>query len=119
MILIVFKGQNSLLDCFDTVNKLTEKKMQESIRTKLLKNARKVIGRYRILVRRHVAAIRQGSTLVTWKVDISSSERWMTEEKVPILREPELFKAQGCHSQRLIRQAFVGCFCENSFIARS
>ena len=40
-ILIVFKCQNSLLDCFDTVNKLIEKKMQESITTKLSMNAGK------------------------------------------------------------------------------
>ena len=40
-ILIVFKCQNSLLDCFDTANKFVENNMGESIVTKLLKNARK------------------------------------------------------------------------------
>ena len=40
-ILIVFKCQNSLVDYFDTVNKLIEKKMQESITTKLLMSVRK------------------------------------------------------------------------------
>ena len=39
-ILVVFKCQNSSLDYFDTVNKLIEKKMEESITTKLLMNAR-------------------------------------------------------------------------------
>ena len=55
-ILIVFKCQNSFLDYFGTVNKLIEKKMQESITTK-------------------------------WQMDISSGERWRTEEKVSILLE--------------------------------
>ena len=41
MILIVFKCQNSSLDYFDAVNKLIEKKMVESITTKLLMDARK------------------------------------------------------------------------------
>ena len=40
-ILIVFKCQNSSLDDFDAVNKLIEKKMEESFVTKLLMNARK------------------------------------------------------------------------------
>ena len=35
-ILIVFKCRSSVLDCFDTVKKFIEKKMQESIKTKLL-----------------------------------------------------------------------------------
>ena len=39
-ILIVFNCQNSSLDFFDTVNKFVEKKMEESIETKLLLNAR-------------------------------------------------------------------------------
>ena len=51
----------------------------------------KVIRRYRILVKRNVAAIRPCSVLVTRKMDISSGERWRTEEKVPVLFEPELF----------------------------
>ena len=40
-VLIVFKCQNSLLDYFDTVNKFVENKMEKSIATKLLENARK------------------------------------------------------------------------------
>ena len=40
-ILIVFKCHTSLLDCFDTVSKFVEKKMVESITTKLLMNARR------------------------------------------------------------------------------
>ena len=39
--LILFKNQNSLLDCFDIAKKLIDKKMQESITTKLQMNARK------------------------------------------------------------------------------
>ena len=65
-ILIVFKSPNSLLDYFDTVNKLIEKKTEGSITTKLLKNARTIIRRYGTLVRRTDAAIRQCSELVTW-----------------------------------------------------
>ena len=41
MILVVFKCQNSSLDYFDAVNKLIEKKMQKSITTMSLMNARK------------------------------------------------------------------------------
>ena len=41
MILIVINCPNSLLDCSDTANKFVEKKMVESIATKLLMNARK------------------------------------------------------------------------------
>ena len=63
--LIVFKRQNSLLDCFDTVNKFVEKKMVESIATKLLVNARRNYRRYRILVRRNEEALRPCSGLVT------------------------------------------------------
>ena len=40
-VLIVFKCQNSSLDNVDTVNKLIEKKMVESIATKLLMNVRR------------------------------------------------------------------------------
>ena len=56
-ILIVFKCQNSLFDCFDTVNKFVEKKMVESIATKLLVNARRNYRRYRILVNRNEEAL--------------------------------------------------------------
>ena len=41
MILLVLKCQNSLLDYFDTVKKLIDKMMEQSIETKLLMNARK------------------------------------------------------------------------------
>ena len=59
-ILTDLKSPDSLLDFFDTVKKLIEKKVQESITTKLLMNARKkAIRRYRILVRRNEEAIRQ------------------------------------------------------------
>ena len=51
----------------------------------------KAIGRHKILVRRNDAAIRQCSALVTWKNGSQFWREWRTEEKVSILREPELF----------------------------
>ena len=88
-ILIVFKCQNSLLDYFDTKNKLIEKKMQEFITTKSRMNAGKNVRRYRILVRWDDAAIRQYSALVNSSMDIRSGKRCRTEEKVSILRDFE------------------------------
>ena len=41
MVRITYKCQNSSLDYFDTVNKFIEKKMEQSIATKLLMNARR------------------------------------------------------------------------------
>ena len=86
-LLIVFKCQNSSLDYFDTVNKLIERMMEESIKTKLLMNARKKLSDDT----GSDAASRQYSALVSRRIDISSGKRWRTEEKVSILRQPELF----------------------------
>ena len=65
MIRIVVKFQNSLLEYCDTVKKFIEKLMEQSIMNKFLMNARKVIRRFRILVRRNEEAIRPRSALVT------------------------------------------------------
>ena len=56
----------------------------------------KAIRRYRILVSRNDAAIHQCSVLVNWQMDISSGERWRTEERVSILLEPELSSENFC-----------------------
>ena len=90
-ILIVFKCQNSLLDCFDTVNEFVEKKMEESIMTKLLKNVRKS---YQTIQDVGQTKCCSNSTLLRighLKMDISSGERWRTEEKLSILLETDPF----------------------------
>ena len=85
-----WKCSNSLLDYFDTVKKLIDKKMQESITTKSLMNAvknfqtRQDVGRTKWrsnLPMFHVGQLRQ--------MDINSGKRWRTEEKVSVLRESE------------------------------
>ena len=62
--LYCFQVSKFSLDYFDTVNKLIETKMEESITTKLLMNARKAIRQYRILVRRDEGALCQCSAMV-------------------------------------------------------
>ena len=80
----------------------------------------KVFRRYRILVRRNVAAFRHCSALVTWKMDIRSGERWRTEEKVPVLREPEPFSEIPVPSSnpRTFRKYNQSCIARQCTVTR-
>ena len=87
MILIVFKCQNSSLDYNDTIKKFIEKKMEQSIMTKLLMNANR---KYWILVNWNEERLCYCTELVNWQMGISSGKRRRTEEKVSIMLENEL-----------------------------
>ena len=72
--------QSSLLICFDT-RKLVENKMPEFLMIELLRNTRKTIKGFKILVKRSKTTFGVGSALVSGAVDRRSVKRWWTKEK--------------------------------------
>ena len=70
---MVFKCQHSLLDCFDSVNKSIEKKMEESMTTKLLKNARRNYQKI------------QDICQTKWKKQFGFALHWSIEKWVSVL----------------------------------
>ena len=68
-------------------NKCVEKRMEESITTKWLKNARKRYQTIQVFGQtkwRSNSLLRTCSALVNWKMNTNSGKRWRTEEKVSI-----------------------------------
>ena len=75
----------------------------------------KAIRRYRILVRRDDAALRQCSVLVNCQMVFSSGKRSRTEEKVSLLREPRNILRSSCTFEhpRTFREYHQSCIARH------
>ena len=124
IILIVIKCRNSLLDHIDTVFKLIEKKMQESITTKLWMNMDECKKSNSTILNVGQLRWRRTSSIlnafVDWKMDISSGKRWRTEEKASILLESELSSSLPVLSinSRTFRKCYQSCIARQCTATR-